>query len=75
MESGEKRMLLSTTQADYLRQWLYATGLVAAPLPLPDSSCVLTSARFPIVAQELFRDPNAFKDTQKVLPMIITARG
>jgi hypothetical protein len=66
--NGEKRLLMKTEQADYLRQWIYAAGLTDKLIPIPAVDQVSTEATFPVVTQELFKEATDFKTVQKVGP-------
>jgi len=55
LETGEKKLLFSSAQIDYLRYWLAATGATTDPIPLPWSNCLLTLAELSNVTVKIYK--------------------
>jgi hypothetical protein len=59
--------MFSSKQAEYLRYWIKAMGLVDRLIPLPDSDYLLTRDILSTVSPVYFKTAGDVKNIQKVM--------
>ncbi|KAJ6539439.1 hypothetical protein B0H19DRAFT_1179101 [Mycena capillaripes] len=62
---GEKRLLFSSAQVDYVRYWLHAMKLTRDIIPLPYSECLLTPSEFSTVSPVSYANGGALRNATK----------
>jgi hypothetical protein len=63
---GQRRLLFSSAQVDYVRYWLLNMGLTKEPIPLPYSECLLTPEEFATVSPVTYPDGGSLRNAVKV---------
>jgi hypothetical protein len=66
LDDGERRLLFSSAQIDYIRRWLFHQGLTDELIPLPHSENLLTRSSLRQIAPEIIREADDLKKIQKV---------
>jgi hypothetical protein len=67
LQNFETRLLFSSAQVEYIRAWLFATGLTKTLIPLPYSDCLLTESNLRNVSPIYFSNGGELRNSLKVL--------
>lgn len=70
LSNGEKILLFSSAQINYVRYWLYTVGLTKNIIPLPYSDCLLTDADLKQVTTICFKTGGQLKMEHKSLDKV-----
>ena len=66
LPNGEKRLMFSSAQIEYIQYWLYAMELTREPIALPSSECLIQERDLQHVSSVIYKSGQEFKKAQKV---------
>jgi hypothetical protein len=71
LANGEKRLLFSSAQVEYVRYWLHAMQITDQPIPIPHSECLLTDAHLRLVSPVVFKTGGELKTATKASDFVL----
>ena len=66
LPNGEKRLMFSSAQIEYIQYWLHAMKLTREPIALPSTEYLIQAKDLQHVSSVVYKDGQEFKKAQKV---------
>jgi len=66
LPNGEKRLMFSSAQIEYIQYWLHAMKLTREPIALPSAEYLIQASELQHVSSVVYKNGQEFKKAQKV---------